>query len=130
MPMKRLGTDDFDSIKDEKIKITIGFGKTVIAKLASQYGWRSNHHGIYIYESGEPQKQKDHESQNMLSSVIEFSKQKGSRNNSWYPQDIVKIIKEMPQYFSTKDSTSNMQVKEHLNGVIAHREKIQNESCN
>jgi len=114
-----LDTNEFNSIVDENKKIAIGFGKTIIANIAKQHGWQSHHHGIYVYENNSLRK--------LLSAVIEFSKEP-ENNDSWYPKEIVNIIKDMPDYFSYESSKVDAKVIEHLKEVIKTRAKIQNDS--
>jgi len=108
-----LDTNKFDFIDDENKQMAIGFGKTIIAKIAKQHGWCSYHHGISVYENDSHRK--------LLSAVIEFSIE---RDNSWYSGDIVNIIKNMPHYYSYESSKNDEKVVEHLKTVVKNREQI------
>jgi hypothetical protein len=112
-----LNTYQFDAIVDENKKMAISFGKTIIAKIAKQHGWCSHHQGIYVYENDSGRK--------LLSAVVELSR--ANHDNSWYPKDIVNIIKNMPRYFSYDSSQHDEKVIEHLKQLVKNREKIQND---
>ncbi|MDB5119731.1 MAG: hypothetical protein JWN56_949 [Sphingobacteriales bacterium] len=114
-----LNTLSFAAIGDEHKKAAIGLGKTLIAKLSIKHGFVSNQLGIYIYKSdnGTP----------MMSAVTLLCKANGQQTVDWYPNEIVKIIKEMPTVYEPDYAEGNDDVKNHLSSVIQRREEIQNQ---
>jgi hypothetical protein len=63
----------------------------------------------------------------MLSSVIQLSKRGAAQDESTYVGDIVRVIRQMPEYYSYEDSLKNQEVIGHLERVKEYREKIRNE---
>lgn len=113
-------TNDYEQIHEKDQKISIGFGKSIIAKLAKKYNWKTNHNGIYIYENDQKRK--------LLSGVIEITKLEDTNDISWYVKDIVNIIQSMPtNYYSYKDSIANKEIVNNLADIIDYRNKIQRE---
>lgn len=112
-----LSTLVFEEIEDENKQAAIGFGKTLIAKLSIKHGFVSDQKGIYIYKSDNGTV--------MLSSVTLLKKDSQVNINDWYPNEIVKIISEMPVIYETDDAVSNEDVKAHLLSVIKSRDLIQ-----
>ena len=113
-----ISTIDYDEIDDDK-RTSIGFAKSIVIPAARSEGWNSEHKGIYIY-------QKRH-STKMLSSVIQFSKAGDVSDESVYVEDIVRVIEQMPEYYSYADSLKKQEVKEHLEKIIEFREKSREE---
>jgi hypothetical protein len=113
-----LGTIAYNEIEEKK-RIAIGFTKSVVISAAKTKGWNHKHHGIFIYESLSGRK--------MISSVVQFSKAHATPDESIYVEDIVRVIKQMPKYYSYEDSLENQEVKEHLEKIKEYREKIRNE---
>ncbi|MCK4405801.1 MAG: hypothetical protein KAV43_04770 [Hadesarchaea archaeon] len=113
-----LGTTDYNRIAMEK-KVAVGFAKSMVIPAARKKGWGYKHQGIFVYET--PNRQK------MLSSVIQFSKNSTTSDDSAYVKDIVHIINEMPKYYSYEASLKNGEVRTHLKHVIKYREKIRSE---
>lgn len=119
---KVLGTTDFDEITDEHAKISIGFGKTLIAKLAIKHGFKSVQKGIYIYES--------HNGTFMLSSVTELHVSKNENIEEWYPKEIANLIQNMPTIYPLCVAEQDDMVKDHLKAVITSRNEIQKQFLN
>ncbi len=113
-----LDTSEYDNIDVTK-RIVIGFAKSVVISAAKSEGWNHKHHGIFVYENLRRKK--------MLSLVVQFAKAHGSPDKSLYIQDIIRIIKQMPQCYSRKESCTNQEVKAHLQRVIEFREKSRKE---
>lgn len=114
-----LNTLEFSSIRDEHKKAAIGLGKTLIAKFAIKNGFISNQLGIYIYKSDNGTA--------MMSSVTLLSKANGQEPNDWYPNEIVKIIREMPTVYEPEYAEANDAVKNHLTAILQRREEIQSQ---
>ena len=111
-----LNTTDFNEIGDEKRKISVGFGKTLLAKLALKHNFKCSDLGIYIYENDKGNL--------MLSSVCEIRTSIDDVDD-WYPQLIVELIKDSPSFFSFQQAQEDEKVKHHLERVISSRENIQ-----
>jgi len=113
-----MGTTSYDEIEEKK-KIAISVAKSVIIPIAKKNGWNHKHHGIFVYDNFSGNK--------MLSSVVQFNKGHSSLNNAVYIDDIVRIIHEMPEYYSLTDAARNGQVKSHLKKIVEYREKARTE---
>ncbi len=113
-----IGTVSYDKIAYNK-RIALGFAKSVVTPAARKHGWCGEHKGIYIYENIKQRR--------ILSSVIRFSKSSGASDESVYVEDIIRVIHQMPQYYSYKNSLKNREVKEHLREVKEYREKIRDQ---
>jgi len=116
--LSSVGTIAYDDI-DENKRTAFSFAKSIVMSAARSKGWKCEHHGIYVYES--PSRKK------MLSSVVQFSKAHTAPDESVYVEDIVRIIKQMPKYYSYEDSLKNQEVKEHLERIIKFREESRSE---
>lgn len=114
--LSSVDTLDYDKIEEKK-RIAVGFAKSVV--ISAGKGWSHKHHGIFVYES--PSRNK------MLSSVVEFSKARTAPDESVYVEDIVNVIKQMPEYYSYQESLKDKKVKNHLERIIKYREKIRGE---
>jgi len=113
-----LGTIAYHEI-DEKKRIAIGFAKSVVISAAKRKGWNHKHYGIFMYESDSGRK--------MISSVVEFTKVNTEYDESNYIDDIVRVIENMPKYYSYRESQNNNEVKRHLEGIIRFREDTRNQ---
>lgn len=113
-----LGSVDFHEV-DEQKRIAIGFAKSIVISAAKENGWNHKHRGIFLYESPSGRK--------MLNSVVDFCKSDDSSEESIYVTDIIAIIEQMPEYYSAQDSPGNQEVREHLERVIAYRERSRDE---
>ena len=114
-----VSTIDYDDIDDDK-KTALSFAKSIVLSAARSKGWNGEHKGIYIYQNRRLRK--------MLSSVIQFSKARlTASDESAYVEDIVRVIEQMPKYYSYKDSLEAHEVKEHLEKIIEYREITRNE---
>ncbi len=106
-------TTDYDKIDGNK-KFAIGVAKSIILRAATNKGWECEHKGIYIY---------DNEGGNrFLNSVILCTKVSVEPNVTSYAADVIRIIKDMPTYYSYTRSSSDQTVKEHLKRVVEFRE--------
>lgn len=108
--------NNYNELGDAK-KAAIGLSKTFINKMAIQYGWISQHKGIYVYENDK--------SNLLISAVIELSKNKEQNSHEWYVSDVENILQHMPIVYSYQESNNNKEIKKHIDEVIKHREKIQ-----
>lgn len=108
--------NNYDGLEDYK-KASIGLSKTLINKIALEYGWVADHKGIYVYENDK----RNH----LVSAVIEVSKNQHKSNHGWYVSDVENILQNMPVFFSFEESTNNQAVKNHIKKVVKHREAIQ-----
>lgn len=63
----------------------------------------------------------------MLSAVVQFSKARSTPKSDLYLQDIIRIIQNMPSYFSYTESQNNQEVIAHLDKIKKYREKTRNE---
>lgn len=117
--LSSVGTTTYGSINENRRK-AVGFAKAIVMSAARSKGWNCKHQGIYIYEyqSGGTR---------MLSSVMKLSKPHVAPDESIYVEDIIRVIKQMPEYYSYKDSLENQEVKKHLKKIIEYREKTRNE---
>lgn len=111
-------TTSFEAIEENK-RIAIAVAKSVIMSVARNNGWNSEHKGIYIYENRDSRK--------MLNSVVQFSKANAFSDNMLYIQDIIRIIQQMPDFYSYQGSLNDEQVKNHLQKIIKYRESIRGE---
>jgi hypothetical protein len=107
-----LGTSVYNKIERKK-RLAIGFTKSIVH--SASHGWNHKHLGIYIYEN--PRRNK------MLSSVIQFTKIINASNESFYEDDIIRIIKHMPEYYPLDSANQNQQVIDHLEKVKKFRDK-------
>ncbi|MCB1194020.1 MAG: hypothetical protein KDK90_26525 [Leptospiraceae bacterium] len=115
-----LYTNDFEQIQNIMQKISIGLGKSIVAKQAKKYNWKTFHHGIYIYENDQNRK--------LLSAVVEVTKSRDAEDASWYIDDVINIIQTMPtDYYSYQDSINNKEIVKDLEEIIDYRNKIQRE---
>jgi hypothetical protein len=113
-----VNTIDYDDIDDDK-RTALGFAKSIVIPAAKSEGWNSKHKGIYVYQNKDLRK--------MLSSVIQFSNARIAPDESVYVEDIIRIIEQMPKYYSYEDSLKNQEVKKHLDQIKEYREKTRNE---
>lgn len=108
----------YDEIKNKK-RIAIGFAKSIVLAAAKSTGWNCEHQGIYVYQN-------EHGNR-FLSSVAKVYKTHVSLDESAYVEDIIRIIKDMPEYYSYKDSLKNKEVIEHLEKIKKYRKEVKNE---
>lgn len=108
----------YDKIEDKK-RIAIGFAKSIVLATAKSTGWNCEHQGIYVYQNEHGHR--------FLSSVTKVYKTQTSPDESAYVDDIIRIIKEMPEYYSYKDVVKNREVIEHLEKVKRYREEVRKE---
>jgi len=114
------GTTEYDRLDENKrVAVAIGFAKSVILSVARKNGWNSEHKGIYIYQNKSLRK--------MLSSVVQFFKTTSTTDNRMYVDDVIRIIEQMPTFYSYEDSEKNKEVIDHLNRVIELRDKTREE---
>jgi len=113
-----LHTIHYHEIYEEK-RIAIGFAKSIVISAAKGNGWNHRHHGIFVYQT--PSRNK------MLSSVVEFSKADGPSDESVSVPDIIRIIEQMPAYYSYEYSLENQDVIGHLEAIKQYRETVRNE---
>ena len=113
-----LGTVAYNQIEEKK-RIAIGFTKSVVISAAKTKGWGHKHHGIFVYESLSGRK--------MINSVVQFSKAHNIPDLSIYIEDIVRVIRLMPEYYSCDYASNNQEVRRHLDKIIKYRKKIRNE---
>jgi hypothetical protein len=111
-------TTAYDQI-DENKKTALGFAKSVVISMARSKGWGCEHQGIYVYES--PSRTR------ILNSVVRLFRPHTARDESTYIEDIVRVIRQMPEYYSHEDSLENEEVRKHLERVKQYREKIRDE---
>lgn len=112
------GTTSYYRI-DWKKRIAISFAKSIVISAAKSQGWKHKHCGIFLYESLNRKK--------MLNSVIQFNKANNSRQESIYVEDIIRIIKQMPVFYSLEESIINQEVIRHLDKIKEFREKSREE---
>ena len=60
----------------------------------------------------------------MLSSVVKLSKGSNIPNEQHYLEDIIKVIMDMPSYYTYEHAESNSEVKEHLREIVDYREQV------
>ncbi len=107
-------TIDYDGI-DENKRLAIGVAKSIVLRVARDKGWECEHKGIYIY---------DNESGNrFLNSVTLCTKVSSGPSETSYVEDVIRIIKDMPTYYSYTQSSSDQSVKEHLKRVVEFRKQ-------
>lgn len=116
--LSSFNTTDYDKIEETK-RIALGVAKSIVMRAARGQGWNCEHKGIYVYENPNGHK--------MLSSVIECTQLGGELDESSYVGDLVRIILDMPKYYSFSESSSNEQVKEHLHKIVKFREESRKE---
>ncbi len=116
--LSSVSTIAYDEI-DENKRTALGFAKSIVLSAARSKGWNGEHKGIYIYQNRDLRK--------MLSSVVQFSKARTAPDESAYVEDIVRIIEQMPLYYSYEASLENQEVQKHLRKIIEYREKTRNE---
>lgn len=112
-----LNTISFAEIGDDNKKAAIGFGKTLIAKVSIKYGFRSTQSGIYIYKSDNGTA--------MMSSVTLLQKANKKEVDEWYPNEIAKIIAEMPTVYEPEFALENKVVRDHLKSIVDSRNNLQ-----
>ena len=103
----------------ENNRIAISIAKSTIAGIARNNGWNTEHKGIYIYENNNLRK--------MLNCVVQLTKVNPESEETLYVEDIKRIIKEMPKFFSYEDSLQNQEVITHLEQVKELRKRIRAE---
>lgn len=116
--LSSVGAIAYDDI-DQNKRTALGFAKSVVIPVARSKGWECEHQGIYVYES--PSRNR------ILNLVIRFSKPRTAPDESVHIEDIVRIIQEMPEYYSHEYSLENQEVREHLERVKEYREQVRNE---
>ncbi|MGB3478774.1 MAG: hypothetical protein WBB67_06410, partial [bacterium] len=116
-------TSVYNDMSDLKKK-ALGFAKSVIIDISKEKHWDCEHQGICIYEYNQPSGTR------MLNLVVKLSKSKSAITENSYIQDIIKIIREMPEFFTHNAAKSDTKVKKHLDKVKTYREKIRNEFFN
>lgn len=116
--LSSVGAIAYDDI-DQNKRTALGFAKSVVIPVARSKGWECAHQGIYVYES--PSRNR------ILNLVIRFSMPRTAPDESVHIEDIVRIIQEMPEYYSHEYSLENQEVREHLERVKEYREQVRNE---
>jgi hypothetical protein len=111
-------TVDYAKI-DKNKRMALGVAKSIVLRAARNKGWNCEHKGIYIYEN-----EHGHRILNLVTLCMQAS---GEPSESSYLEDLVRIIIDMPKYYSFSDSSSDRQVKEHLNKIVEFREKSRQE---
>ena len=111
-------TIDYDGV-DENKRIALGVAKSIVLRAARKKGWNCQHKGIYVYENEHGHR--------ILNLVILCAQASGEPSESSYVEDLVRIIRDMPKYYSFSESSSNKQLKEHLNEIVRFREKSRQE---
>jgi len=117
--LSSVGTVNYSSIEENKRK-ALSFVKSVMMSVARSKGWICEHQGIYIYEC-EPGGTR------MLSSVARLSKAGTTSQEDVYVKNIIRVIKQMPEYYSHTSANNNQKVKKHLKKIIEFRDKIRGE---
>lgn len=112
------GTIEYDKLDDNK-QMAFCVAKSIVMRAARNRGWNCVHKGIYIYEN-------EHGNR-FLNSVTLCTQASGEPSESSYVEDLVRIILDMPKYYSFSESSSNEQLKEHLNEIVRFREKSRQE---
>jgi len=107
-------TIDYDGI-DENKRMALGVAKSIVLRAARRKGWNCEHKGIYVYENEHGHR--------ILNSVTLCTQASGEPSESSYVEDLVRIILDMPKYYSFSESSSNGQVKDHLNEIVGFREQ-------
>lgn len=107
-------TTNYDEL-DETVRIAHGFAKSIVMSAARGKGWNCEHKGIYVYENEHGNK--------YLSSAIQCSKADTTPDEASYVADAIRVINNMPKYYSFSESSSNEQVKEHLHKIVRFREQ-------
>lgn len=116
--LSSLHTIGYDEIEDKK-RIAIGFAKSIVLATAKNTGWNCEHQGIYVYQNKHGNR--------FLSSITKVYRTQSSPDESVYIDDIIRIIKDMPKYYSYKDADTNLEVIKHLEEVKKYREKVRKE---
>jgi len=111
-------TVTYDQVEDNK-RFAIASAKSIVQATARSTGWDCEHQGIYVYQNKDRHK--------FLSSVTKVYKTQTSPDESVYLEDLIRIIKDMPEYYSYEDVTKNRKVIEHLEKVKKYREKVRKE---
>jgi hypothetical protein len=117
------GITTYDKIDDENKRKAVGFAKSIVMSAARSEGWNCEHQGVYIYEY-EPGGTK------MLSLVVKLSKTQNKPDEATYVQDVIRIIKSMPNYYPYQEYnevSAEDKVKEHLEKVKKYREQVRKE---
>lgn len=107
-------TTNYDEISENK-RLAIGVAKTIVLIAAREKGWECEHKGIYIYENGIGHK--------FLASVTLCTQVTKEPTEASYVEDVVKVVKSMPTYYSYARSSSDKAVKEHLQKIVQFRER-------
>jgi len=110
-------TLDYNKI-DENNKIALAFSKAILIKAANNLNWHSNHESLVVYESEAGTR--------MLASVVNLVRSETPLLES-YKQDIVNIVRSMPQFISYQSSLRMKTVIDNLQKIIKYRDKIQKE---
>lgn len=108
----------YDEVDDKK-RIAIAFAKSIVLATAKSTGWNCEHQGMYVYQNEHGHR--------FLSSVTKVYKMEESLDESAYVDDIIRIIKSMPEYYSYKDVVKNQEVIEHLEKIKRYREEVRKE---
>jgi len=112
----RLGTINFDEI-DETQRTALCFAKSIVMRAAKDKGWDCEHRGIYVYQNKDLRK--------ILTSVAQFSQKKADPPKSIYIKEVVRIINQMPIYYSYEDSIKKKTVINHLERIRKFRDTSQ-----
>lgn len=117
--LSSVGTTAYDGT-DENKRAAFGFAKSIVMQVAKSKEWSFEHQGIYIYDykTGPTR---------MLSSVVKLSKLETAPDESVYVEDIIRVIEQMPKYYSYEGSLENQEVKGHLEKIKEYREKSRRE---
>lgn len=116
--LSSVGTIIYDKIDENKIK-ALSFAKSIVMKVARGKCWDCEHCGIHIYEY-------KREGTRMLSSIVKISKQHATKDESPYLEDIIRVIENMPEYYSYEDSLNNLEVRNHLDKIVEYRDRQKN----
>lgn len=107
-------TIDYDGV-DENKRMALGVAKSIVLRAARKKGWNCEHKGIYVYENEQGHR--------ILNSVTVCTQASGEPSESSYVGDLVRIILDMPKYYSYSDSLQDQAVKEHLGRIVQFREE-------
>lgn len=110
------GSNGYDAIKDESVRLSFAFLKCVVIPKVAQLGWSTKILGIYVYENPNSNK--------ILNVVAEFSDEHREIQDSDCIDQIVALIHNDPAFFSLDDARNNEEVMAHLNDIIEYRENI------
>lgn len=110
------GTVDYDKAEELK-RVALSIAKSLVIPAARRAGWNCYHKGIYVYENQSGRK--------MLDLVLHCWQSSDGVDDTLYLEDILRIIiSGMPEYYPFNWSSSNSEVKEHLDSVVAFREDL------